>query len=126
MKKTSKYFWVDNPNQKKKKNQRLFDYKNKASFYSSKAWRTLRLEVLAENPLCVECLKQEKIVGATEVDHVIPISEEPLKALDYDNLQPLCHGCHVEKTREENRQRKQPDRQQNKNRGKIVGSKWIK
>ena len=42
--------------------------------------------------------------SAREVDHIVPLDRggEPWAL---NNLQPLCRGCHFEKTRRENRSR---------------------
>ncbi len=37
-----------------------------------------------------------------EVDHVVPLDQGG-EAWDMENLQCLCQGCHIAKTREENR-----------------------
>lgn len=104
-----KYFWVDSTNNKKE--TKLFDYKNKASFYASSAWRFIREEKLTQNPFCEECIRKGiELTPATEVDHIIPIAVEPYKALDFDNLQSLCKPCHINKTSEENRTRKNPQK----------------
>jgi 5-methylcytosine-specific restriction protein A len=61
------------------------------------AWRALRLVVLAEEPLCRECMKKGVLTLATEVDHIIPIVDGG-GVLDRSNLQPLCKPCHSRKT----------------------------
>ncbi len=57
---------------------------------------TLRRSVLREEPLC-----RMKLDGCThfaeEVDHIEPLSLGG-HPTDRDNLQPLCHSCHVKKT----------------------------
>jgi len=118
MTKKSKYFWVDI-----EKNQRLLGYKNKSSFYASKAWRELRDLKLTNNPFCEACEKQGKLlVVAIDVDHIEPIEKAPHLALDIDNLQSLCKACHYDKTGEENR-----NRNSNKqNKGSIINKKWLK
>jgi 5-methylcytosine-specific restriction endonuclease McrA len=42
------------------------------------------------------CEQQGRTRLATEVDHIIPISQGG-DVLDEANLQPLCHDCHIEK-----------------------------
>lgn len=66
-------------------------------------WRDLRLAVLAADPLCRECARRGLTSLATEVDHVIPRCERPDLMWERGNLQGLCRGCHIEKTRRENR-----------------------
>ncbi|MCA9262133.1 MAG: HNH endonuclease, partial [Planctomycetales bacterium] len=56
-----------------------------------KAWRRLRAEKIANDPLCEECLKRDRLTPTEEVDHVEPFQgpDDPLR-LDYDNLRSLC------------------------------------
>lgn len=62
----------------------------------SKAWRTLRALVLAEDPLCQECRKQSpmRITPATDVDHIDGDATNNARS----NLQGLCRPCHSAKT----------------------------
>jgi len=66
-------------------------------FYDSTAWRKLRRLQLSDQPLCVMCKLAGKVVVATEVDHIVPMSKGGA-ALDQANLQSLCHNCHSRKT----------------------------
>lgn len=64
-------------------------------FYRSKAWRTLRAEVLHRDLYsCEECGGR-----ATEVHHAIPLTPEniddPTVALNPALLHSLCHDCHA-------------------------------
>lgn len=59
-------------------------------------WRRLRRMILTTSPLCVECEKHGRIVLATDVDHIIPLSQGGTNHIN--NLQPLCHSCHSRKT----------------------------
>lgn len=68
------------------------------SFYRSKAWRDIREYVLATEPLCRKCKVEGYDVPAKVVDHIIDIVDDFEKALDIDNLQPLCKSCHDRKT----------------------------
>jgi 5-methylcytosine-specific restriction endonuclease McrA len=62
------------------------------------AWARLRAEVLAEEPLCVDCQAMGYVTPSREVDHIVDSRE------DYDddngrhNLQGLCETCHSRKT----------------------------
>jgi len=60
----------------------------------------LRNAFIAENPICIFCELDNIITPADVVDHINPIKskDDPL-ALDWDNLQSLCHSCHYKKTR---------------------------
>ena len=66
--------------------------------YSSTAWRKMREEVLDENPLCVFCQDKGMTVAADEVDHIVPLSDAPYRALDRSNLRGLCRPCHIAHT----------------------------
>lgn len=72
--------------------------KKRNPFYDSTAWRELRARVLALEPLCRMCANMGRVEGATMVDHILEISLGG-KALDINNLQPLCMSCHRSKTR---------------------------
>lgn len=72
---------------------------------ASRVWKNLRAEYLGKHPLCEDCEAAGITRLATEVHHIIPISNETsyprMRALAYDvnNLRALCHECH-EKTHE--------------------------
>jgi 5-methylcytosine-specific restriction enzyme A len=61
-------------------------------------WRRARKRYLAEHPLCVMCLKEEKVVPATVVDHVIAHKGDMGLFWDKNNWQALCKRCHDTKT----------------------------
>ena len=65
--------------------------------YYSRAWRSLRDQVLSEEPLCRNC----RGLGPFQVDHIIPLTVAPRLALTRSNLQALCEPCHGRKTRNE-------------------------
>lgn len=60
---------------------------------NSAAWRKLRKQVLAEEPLCRHCAAQGLTVPATEVDHMRGAADN-----SRDALQALCKSCHSRKT----------------------------
>ena len=60
---------------------------------NSAAWRKLRKQVLAEEPLCRHCAAQGLTVPATEVDHMRGAADN-----SRDALQALCKPCHSIKT----------------------------
>jgi 5-methylcytosine-specific restriction protein A len=70
-------------------------------FTASRRWRALRLVVLREQPLCVECLREGVTKAASEVDHIVPRHKRPDLAFVRANLQPLCPTHHGQKTRAE-------------------------
>lgn len=62
------------------------------------AWRAIRADVLAEQPLCRHCEQANRVTVATEVDHVDGNDSNNDRA----NLQGLCKPCHSRKTAAEN------------------------
>lgn len=71
-----------------------FHYKSKNSFYASPPWRRLREYKLLIDPFCERCKERDEIVPAEEVHHIVEISVDPDRALEYDNLESLCKTCH--------------------------------
>ncbi len=61
-----------------------------------RALQALRSRLLRENPLCVMCKAAGRITPATELDHVIALSNGGSN--DEDNMQGLCSACHEIKT----------------------------
>lgn len=59
-------------------------------------WQRLRLMVLRREPLCRMCAQWGVIMPATDVDHIIPKREGGQDT--FENLQPLCHSHHSQKT----------------------------
>ncbi len=58
-------------------------------------WQKLRERILAEQPLCVDCLETTgRPTPAVEVHHIEGIQAAPHKRLDPQNLVPLCEDCH--------------------------------
>lgn len=70
--------------------------------YNSAKWKKVRLEAMArDNFLCVMCLKDGVETKGDEVDHIIEVRDDILKAFDLDNLQFLCRSHHQQKTKRE-------------------------
>lgn len=63
-----------------------------------RSWRKVRLAVLAESPLCLDCMERGKLSAATEVDHV----DGDVYNLERRNLRASCKSCHSAKTCREN------------------------
>lgn len=61
-------------------------------------WKKKRAAWLAAHPLCVACESKGRIVGATDVDHVIPHRGD-MRLFWSGELQSLCSTCHSRKTR---------------------------
>jgi len=62
------------------------------------AWKRLRAEVLASEPLCRMCAARGLVVPATDVDHIQDSRDDFTDDNSRENLQPLCHECHSLKT----------------------------
>ena len=69
------------------------------SWYSSAPWRKCRAAVLAERPLCEDCLERGELTTATQVHHVVERKERPDLAYDMSNLRSLCASCHSAKSK---------------------------
>ena len=65
---------------------------------NSAAWKRLRAEVLADEPLCRACASRGLVVPATDIDHIINGEGDYSDDNSRANLQPLCHECHSLKT----------------------------
>lgn len=61
-------------------------------------WQQARQRFLDAHPLCSECLKNNKYVKATVVDHIVPHRGDQKLFWDQTNWQPLCKPCHDHKT----------------------------
>jgi 5-methylcytosine-specific restriction enzyme A len=86
-------------------NQCKQDYKtpHERELYGSTRWKKARALHLAENPLCVECEKENRYVPATVCDHVIRLRVDPSRALDSSNFSGLCETHHaIKRQREKN------------------------
>lgn len=64
-------------------------------------WRKARAAFLRRNPLCVHCEREELVVAATVVDHIIPHKGDSGLFWDELNWQPLCKRHHDIKTARE-------------------------
>ncbi len=68
---------------------------NKRGLHTGSAqWRKLREAVLNEQPLCVQCLEENRLTAATEVDHINNDSHDNRMG----NLAGLCKPCHSRKS----------------------------
>lgn len=70
-------------------------------WYSLSIWKRARKIQLGKQPLCEECLRQNRITPAEVVDHIIPHDGVWDLFVDQDNLQSLCERCHNVKTARE-------------------------
>jgi hypothetical protein len=65
---------------------------------NSAAWKRLRAQVLAEEPLCRMCSARGLVVPATDVDHIEDSRDDFTDDNSRENLAALCHDCHSLKT----------------------------
>jgi 5-methylcytosine-specific restriction protein A len=61
-------------------------------------WNRARAMYLRAHPLCVECLKENQVTAAREVDHIVAHKGDYDLFWDEANWQPLCKSCHSRKT----------------------------
>lgn len=64
-----------------------------------KQWSKVRALKLSTDPLCEDCLKENRTTAASEVHHIEKISVQPGLRLDMDNLMSLCTMHHSRRTR---------------------------
>ena len=62
-------------------------------------WQRVRLYHLLTHPLCEDCNERGRLTLATQVHHVVKLSERPDLRFDHDNLLSLCSRCHSRRTR---------------------------
>ena len=69
-------------------------------FYTSRAWRELRIKALHDNGFkCCACGREPRIHGVVlHVDHIKPRSKYPELELTFNNLQVLCEDCNLGKS----------------------------
>lgn len=85
--------------QQKKSDNNFYDIARR-KVYNSERWRRLRAWKFACNPLCEMCLKEDKVVPAEDVHHIVSFmstddpNQRTFLAYDYDNLMSLCKQCH--------------------------------
>lgn len=64
----------------------------------SAAWKRMRAQVLAEEPLCRWCLARGEYVASEEVDHIRDSREDYTDDNRRENLTAMCKPCHSMKT----------------------------
>ena len=68
-------------------------------FYKTPEWRNIRYKVLeTAGNRCSACGRSPKEGVIIHVDHILPRSIFPEKALDLNNLQVLCEDCNIGKS----------------------------
>ncbi len=76
--------------------------KDNSGFYNSWPWRKFAKRFKINNPLCVECERNDLVVPVKVVDHIVAINAGGAK-LDESNCQSLCESCHNRKSSNESR-----------------------
>jgi 5-methylcytosine-specific restriction endonuclease McrA len=71
--------------------------------YKTRAWKGLRAQRLAEDPLCTMCKAQGHLTAATVVDHVKPHKGDHALFFAYANTQSLCKPHHDRAKQREDR-----------------------
>jgi 5-methylcytosine-specific restriction enzyme A len=79
---------------RKKPRDRTVNIQNRQDIYQNKRWRKIRDAKLKNDPLCEDCLKEDRVTQTQEVHHHIPIDVNPDLAFEYDNLVSLCIEHH--------------------------------
>lgn len=89
---------------KKRKSNRNRQYemkrKERMRVYNTQRWKEIRDWKRISNPLCEECLKEDRTTPTEEVHHIVSFmtTDDPIKrthlAFDYENLMSLCKECH--------------------------------
>ena len=61
-------------------------------------WQRTREAFLKRNPLCAQCLRENRLTPATVVDHIVPHRGDEKLFWDQGNWQAICKTCHDKKT----------------------------
>ena len=87
----------------RKEKQKVQDYRrgSAASRGYDSRWQRESKAFLRANPLCAECLRENRVKAATLVDHIIPHKGDMILFWDKSNWQPLCDHHHAVKTAKE-------------------------
>lgn len=87
------------PNKNMQKNNNQYDSERR-KICNSERWRRLHVWKFASDPLCEMCLKEDKVVPAEDIHHIVSFmsTDDPEQrislAYDYENLMSLCKQCH--------------------------------
>ncbi len=94
---------------------------------TSVKWAKLRRRKINNNPICEICNDKGIITPASEVHHILPVedatsADEMGKLMfDYDNLQSLCHDCHInEHARRKSHSRKEVEQRARKSTERFI------
>lgn len=65
------------------------------TFYNLRLWRDgLQPDQLLREPLCRRCRKQNRLIVATVVNHIVAHKGKWELFSDINNLESLCKSCH--------------------------------
>ena len=80
--------------------QRIYNEKrgSAASRGYNSRWQKQSKLYIHEQPLCVDCLKHNRVRPAKVVDHIVPHKGDMRLFWDRTNWQSLCFSCHSRKT----------------------------
>lgn len=84
----------------KKQSNKTYDKtlraQDRKKIYNSKKWAIVREQaIIRDKMMCVPCYKKGIKTLATEVHHIIELSEDISLAYELSNLQSICHSCHM-------------------------------
>ena len=70
------------------------------ALYKSARWKKLRRKILGEQPWCADCLKRNRLVRATIIDHSLGHRDAQWRVRFFDEryLISRCKSCHDRKT----------------------------
>ena len=91
-----------------KQKNRQINREDRRKIYDTSQWRKLRSAYLQQHPLCELCQREDKVVPAVDVHHIISFmsTNDHLKrkfiAYNPDNLMSLCKECHQKIHNEKN------------------------
>ena len=91
-----------------KQKNRHINREDRRKIYDTSQWRKLRSAYLQQHPLCELCQREDKVVPAVDVHHIISFmsTNDHLKrkciAYNPDNLMSLCKECHQKIHNEKN------------------------
>ena len=66
--------------------------------YNTTYWARTRTAQLSRQPLCQSCALENRVNGATEVDHLFAWNQLGEEAFAVNVFQSLCKNCHTVKT----------------------------
>ncbi len=73
-------------------------------FYKKPAWRKIREMALSRDDyLCQHCFDEGVFKQADLVHHIVYVENDFNKALSLENLVSLCHACHNEVHKNDNK-----------------------